>query len=192
MPDSSERIVFQCKLHRGIFLVPLLTALPLIVPAMAYLWLMNDFFRKLGPTRLEIHFPWLMFLLPGLIIGLMSFFAVLIAYLKSEIVLTEDRLRFKVGWLSVGSTEILLSKIETITLWEPLIGRIAGYGTVGVRGTGGTIFRLRYLPNPQYFHSLLQTMVNGAYTRRPTRSLASLLPSAPSAAYDDTRYTPKG
>jgi hypothetical protein len=192
MPASSERVIYQCKLHPGIFLMPLLTAIPLILPALVYLWLMDDIFSRFEPAGLTIHFPWLLMLMPGLVIGLMSFLAILVAYLKSEVVLTEDRLRFKVGWLSVGSTEILLSKIETITLWEPLIGRIFGYGTVGVTGTGGAVFRLRYLPHPQHFHSLLQTMVNGAHNPRSSRNLASLLPPAPSAVYDETRYMPKG
>ena len=131
---------------------------------------------------------WLLMLLPGLFLGLGSFVVTLIEYLKSEVVLTDEHLRFKVGWLSLGSTEIMLSKIETITLFEPLIGRLAGYGTVAVTGTGGTAFHLRFLPDSKHLHSLLQTMVNQAQTGQAPRYSSP----TPSPSSNETRYMPKG
>ena len=126
---------------------------------------------------------WLLMLLPGLFLGLGSFVVTLIEYLKSEVVLTDEHLRFKVGWLSLGSTEIMLSKIETITLFEPLIGRLAGYGTVAVTGTGGTAFHLRFLPDSKHLHSLLQTMVNQAQTGQAPRYSSP----TPSPSSNETR-----
>jgi len=130
--------------------------------------------------------------MPGMVIGSMSFIAAMIAYLKSEVVLTADRLKFKVGWLSIGSTEMLLSKIETITLFEPLLGRLVGYGTIAVSGTGGTVFRLRFLPNPRHCHGLLQMMVNHAQTERRANYPAPTPQSKSASVYDETRYMPKG
>ncbi len=192
MPIPSERVVYQCKMHRGIFILPVLSALSVSVPMVAVYLLMNNFMSHIAPTGFRIGFPWPLYLLPGLVVGTMLFVVALVEYLKSEIILTEDRLKFKVGLLSVGSTEMLLSKVETITLFEPLLGRIIGYGTVGVTGTGGTAFRLRFLPNAPHLHSLLKELVNQAQSGRRSHYPASPLPPAPAPAYDETRYMPKG
>jgi len=191
MAASTERVVLQCKMHRGIFILPAISVLTAAVPFLAFYWLMSSVMTSLNPSGLKIHLPWLLMLLPGLGVGLMLFLVTLIEYLKSEIVLTEDRLKFKVGWLSVGSTEMLLSKIETITLFEPLLGRLVGYGTVAVTGTGGTSFRLRFLPNPQHFHRLLQTTVNNMHTSRSSSNHAPTQSSVQAPVYDESRYMPK-
>jgi len=187
--NYNEQVVYRCKLHWGIFLAPVFSALGFMIPVLAYTWLMSDFMEKMSPLGVQIHFPWLLLLLPGLAVGTILFLAVLVAYIKSEVVLTESRLRFKVGWLSLGSTEILLTKIETITLWEPLVGRLFGYGTVSVTGTGGAVFRLRYLPKPEYFHSLLQSIMNGG---APASRSQGVKESLKNLEEMHARYMPKG
>jgi uncharacterized membrane protein YdbT with pleckstrin-like domain len=51
---------------------------------------------------------------------------------------TNKRVVVKTGVLSRRTYEILLSKIESIHVEEGLLGRMLGYGSVVVRGTGGT------------------------------------------------------
>jgi len=186
LPD--KRVIFQCKMHRGIFIVPAITTFSLTIPLLLYGLVMSSVMSRVIPGGQSFSSMWLLMLLPGLFLGLGSFVVTLIEYLKSEVVLTDEHLRFKVGWLSLGSTEIMLSKIETITLFEPLIGRLAGYGTVAVTGTGGTAFHLRFLPDSKHLHSLLQTMVNQAQTGQAPRYSSP----TPSPSSNETRYMPKG
>src|SRR5258707_13476499 len=56
----------------------------------------------------------------------------------TEMAVTNKRVIVKSGLVDRQTTEILLSRIESVVVDEPALGRIFGYGTVIVRGTGGT------------------------------------------------------
>jgi uncharacterized membrane protein YdbT with pleckstrin-like domain len=56
----------------------------------------------------------------------------------TEMALTDKRLLIKQGVFSRTTLELLLSQVESIVVEEPVFGRIMHYGTVIVRGTGGT------------------------------------------------------
>ena len=67
--------------------------------------------------------------------------AAVIGFLKrsaTEMAVTNKRLVVKIGVLNRRTYEILLSKVESIHVEEGLLGRMLGYGSVVVRGTGGT------------------------------------------------------
>jgi membrane protein YdbS with pleckstrin-like domain len=54
----------------------------------------------------------------------------------TEIVVTDRRVIFKRGLLSRHTVEMNVSKIETVDVEQGLAGRIWGYGTLLIRGTG--------------------------------------------------------
>ncbi len=56
----------------------------------------------------------------------------------AEMAVTIKRVIIKTGLLRRRTFELLLSKVESISVDEGLLGRMLGYGTVIVRGTGGT------------------------------------------------------
>ena len=56
----------------------------------------------------------------------------------TEIAVTNRRVIIKTGLASRRSLEIMLGKVESIGITEPMMGRILGYGTVVIHGTGGT------------------------------------------------------
>src|SRR5437867_8102905 len=63
----------------------------------------------------------------------------LAAYIRrrtSEFVVTNQRVVIKVGWLFRRSLETMLNKVESIGVEQSLSGRLFGYGTIVVRGTG--------------------------------------------------------
>jgi uncharacterized membrane protein YdbT with pleckstrin-like domain len=66
----------------------------------------------------------------------------------TEMAVTNKRVIAKTGLAERRSIEILLSRIESVVVDEPVTGRILGYGTVILRGTGGTpeIFEKIYQP----------------------------------------------
>jgi uncharacterized membrane protein YdbT with pleckstrin-like domain len=61
-----------------------------------------------------------------------------LSYATSEFGLTDRRVLAKVGWLHRRSSEVLLSKIESIQVDQGIGGRMLDYGTLVVTGTGGT------------------------------------------------------
>ena len=56
----------------------------------------------------------------------------------TEIVVTDRRVIFKRGLLGRHTVEMNVSKIETVDVEQGIGGRIWGYGTVLIRGTGSS------------------------------------------------------
>lgn len=72
-------------------------------------------------------------------------------------VLTNKRIIVKSGIATRRTIELLLSKIESIVVEEPAIGRVLGYGTVIIRGTGGTPEVFEKIFHPLEFRERVQT-----------------------------------
>lgn len=70
--------------------------------------------------------------------------------------LTTRRLSLSTGTLRRRSLELVLQKVESITVNEPLLGRMFGYGTVVVGGTGGTKEVFPLVPRPQELRDRVQ------------------------------------
>lgn len=77
----------------------------------------------------------------------------------TEMAVTNKRVIVKSGIASRRTTEILLSRIESIAVEEPALGRLLGYGTVVVRGTGGTPEMFEKIANPLAFRQQVQNQI---------------------------------
>ena len=97
--------------------------------------------------------------------GLGAFFvlaamvAVAAAYVRkksSEFAVTNRRVLIKVGLLSRHTLELLLHKVEGIGVDQPLPGRILGFGTIVVTGTGGTREHFDNIADPLEFRRQVQ------------------------------------
>lgn len=73
---------------------------------------------------------------------------VVMIIVTTEFALTNRRIIAKRGIIQQHSLEILLSKVESITISQPLVGRIFGFGTVTVTGSGGTQEYFKSIDNP--------------------------------------------
>lgn len=76
-----------------------------------------------------------------------------------EMVVTNKRVLTKSGILSRRTLELLLTKVESIGVEEGLLGRMLGYGTVIVRGTGGTPEPFRNITLPLEFRKHVQQQI---------------------------------
>lgn len=91
-----------------------------------------------------------------------SFFYVIYLVLKikkSEFVITDKRVVVKFGVFGRDTTETILSKIETVNMNESLFGRILNYGTIFIKGTGGTKQKLLRIKNPIEFKKQLSSQI---------------------------------
>jgi uncharacterized membrane protein YdbT with pleckstrin-like domain len=71
-----------------------------------------------------------------------------LVFFTTEFALTDRRIIAKTGLLRRRSLELLLAKVESIQVSQPLVGRILDYGTVIVVGTGGTHQPFRFISRP--------------------------------------------
>jgi uncharacterized membrane protein YdbT with pleckstrin-like domain len=90
-------------------------------------------------------------------------------YLNTEFSLTDRCILVKVGWLSHRSSEVLPSKVESINVVQGLDGRIFGYGSIAVTGTGGSHEVLAGIDKPFEFYRHLQEQLASVKAEgRPT------------------------
>jgi uncharacterized membrane protein YdbT with pleckstrin-like domain len=75
--------------------------------------------------------------------------------LGTEIAVTDRRVIYKRGFINRYTVEMNVSKIETVDVDQSFWGRLLGYGTVIVRGTGAGIEPLRMVTNPMALRSAI-------------------------------------
>jgi uncharacterized membrane protein YdbT with pleckstrin-like domain len=101
--------------------------------------------------------PWLWYV--GVVVaGIGAFWAFvhLIELMTSEFAVTTTRLIFKVGLVARYTTELLLSKVESIGVTQGLSGRLLNYGDLTVTGTGGAREVFRRVRDPIGFRNSVQ------------------------------------
>lgn len=65
----------------------------------------------------------------------------------------------KVGWIRRNTLEVLLKKVEGISVDQGILGRILGYGNITVSGTGGAKRRFRFIKDPLMFRNKVNTLI---------------------------------
>ncbi|GAB5389286.1 MAG: hypothetical protein Alpg2KO_22540 [Alphaproteobacteria bacterium] len=85
-------------------------------------------------------------------LGILKFLWALLIRSTTEMVITTGRLIFKQGIVARNVTEMNLENIEGAEVNQSVFGRIFGYGTVMIRGTGeGDVFLPSDLDDPAVF-----------------------------------------
>src|SRR5260370_9624247 len=79
----------------------------------------------------------------------------------TEMAVTNKRVIVKSGLVDRRTTEILLSRIESVVVDGPSLGSIFGYGTVIVRGTGGTPEVVEQIQHPCKLREQVQSQIAG-------------------------------
>jgi uncharacterized membrane protein YdbT with pleckstrin-like domain len=74
----------------------------------------------------------------------------------TEMAVTNKRVLIKTGLASRRTLDVMLSRVESIGVEETVIGRLLAYGTVVVRGTGGTPEAFVMIDHPQEFRRAVQ------------------------------------
>ena len=74
-----------------------------------------------------------------------------------EIAVTTDRFVKKTGLVSIKTEEVSLDKIEEVNIEESILGRIFGYGTIYVHGTGAGKIRVNLIRDPVHLRREIQT-----------------------------------
>jgi uncharacterized membrane protein YdbT with pleckstrin-like domain len=79
---------------------------------------------------------------------IVSFLRAWFVRITTEIVVTDKRVIHKVGWIARRTEEINVSKVETVDVSQGIAGRILDFGTVLIRGIGGSWEPLRRVAEP--------------------------------------------
>jgi uncharacterized membrane protein YdbT with pleckstrin-like domain len=77
----------------------------------------------------------------------------------TEMAVTNRRVLIKTGMTSRRTLDLMLSRVESIGVEETAAGRMLGYGSVVVRGTGGTPEPFLMIAHPQEFRRAVQQQI---------------------------------
>ena len=78
----------------------------------------------------------------------------------TELVITNRRIIAKVGLISRHTIEINLSKVESISVSQSILGRLLNYGDLEIVGTGGTREPILYISEPLMFRRKYDEILN--------------------------------
>jgi uncharacterized membrane protein YdbT with pleckstrin-like domain len=94
-----------------------------------------------------------------LIFGVVAILMGMVRRNTTEIALTNRRVVIKKGLVGRTTIEMLLNKVESIEVKEPAMGRMLGYGTIIVIGTGGTLEPFDRMTSPLEFRRQVQQQI---------------------------------
>jgi len=121
---DGESLIYETGVHWSVLAGPLVMAVVIFAGAIACLLQKNSDFLYAGAALL--------------IVAAAVLTVAIVKRNATEIAVTNRRVIIKTGWIHRKSLEIMLAKVESIGITEPFWGRMLGYGTVVIRGTGGT------------------------------------------------------
>jgi uncharacterized membrane protein YdbT with pleckstrin-like domain len=147
-----EQIEYRANLHWLVFILPTLLLI-------AAIWL----FFSLGGTVAK--FLALILIVGVLVTGLHA----LVERMTSEFAVTNKRVLIKTGLIRRHSLETLLGKVESIGVSQSILGRILGFGTIVISGTGGSKEPFHRIANPMMFRRRVQEQIATMEERRDTR-----------------------
>lgn len=152
---AGETVVYTTRLHWSVLIGPMVLGLIFGVPGIALIVR-----SATGPDGKSGSITPMM--AGGLILLVVAAVCIGAGIMKrnaTEMAVTNKRLVVKVGIASRRTLELLLQKVESIGVEESLIGRILGYGTVVVRGTGGTPEPFDRMAHPIEFRKQVQEQI---------------------------------
>jgi uncharacterized membrane protein YdbT with pleckstrin-like domain len=97
--------------------------------------------------------------IPFIILGIIVSINHIIDYLTSEFAVTNKRLILKIGFIKRNTLELFLTKVETIQIHQNILGRIFGFGTITIIGTGGTKDPYINIASPLKFRKYAQEQI---------------------------------
>lgn len=83
-----------------------------------------------------------------------------IQYASTWYVVTDQRVFWRRGWLVRQYAEVLISRIESVSLRQSLMGQLFNYASLNIIGTGGSVEYFIDLPNPAAFQNALQSRLS--------------------------------
>jgi uncharacterized membrane protein YdbT with pleckstrin-like domain len=148
---AGERIVYRARLHWSIFLA----SIAVIAAGIGLAIILAVYARDYWYAGIA---------LAG--VGLLLAIGPAIRYASSEFAVTDKRVVAKLGFIERESLETLLSKIEAIGVDQGILGRMLGFGTITITGTGGTEESFPHIAEPLEFRRQIQSQVVTLEERR--------------------------
>jgi uncharacterized membrane protein YdbT with pleckstrin-like domain len=153
--QPGERIVHDAALHWIIFTRAIVAGIVCLIFVVAAIYVAGSQTQYLSLAL------WIV----AAIFALLALSAAVRAFIRratTEFAITDHRVIYKTGLLGRHTLEMNCAKIESVDVDQSILGRLLGYGTVVVRGTGGSLEPIRHIADPLTFRSHITA---GSYSR---------------------------
>jgi len=143
-----ETVAFRTTLHWKIYVLPAVIGVLLLALAVAAL---------MSPHQLLAVLP-----------AILLVVVIAVPYLRrrfAEFAVTNKRVLVKLGVTHTRSVELLLNKVEGITVNQGLGGKLFGYGEIVITGTGGTPEVFSDIQSPFEFRRAVQVATDARDAR---------------------------
>ena len=144
--QPGETIVYSTKLHWLVYINAILLGIVCVI-------LIGAAIATNDNQNLSLAL-----VIAAILFALLALAAALRAFIRratTELAVTDHRVIYKTGLLSRHTIEMNRDKVESVDVDQSLLGRILGYGTVVVRGTGGSLEPIRDIGDPLTFRSFI-------------------------------------
>jgi uncharacterized membrane protein YdbT with pleckstrin-like domain len=164
MPN--EKVLFTARLHFAIF-VPSIFAFLITIALFIYGLSNSGMVSKAGSPTPQVNSINLMGSMLLCLSVLLFVYSVLlglqavIVMLTTEFAITNRRVIAKTGFIRRHTLEMLLSKIESVSAKQNVLGRLLNFGTVTVTGTGGTREGFRAIVDPIGVRKNINQIIEG-------------------------------
>lgn len=145
----NEAILYRARLHRSLYTVSFVFGVMALVAVI---------FAVGQPS------VWWVALALGVVTAL-TFVSAWFRSSSSEFAVTDKRVIIKVGLVRRRTLETMLGKVEGVGVDQSLTGRMLGFGTIVVTGTGGTKEEFDRIANPLEFRRQVQAAISASDAR---------------------------
>jgi len=158
---SGETLLYKTRHHWVVLLGPIFIAVLLLALAVALLVGSSGNRRDSGNWTTAAEAATIVGAL--LVLAAMGTFVYGIAKRNAtEMAVTNRRVLIKTGLMSRRTLDLMLARVESIAVEETAFGRMLGYGSLVVRGTGGTPEPFEKIAHPQEFRRAVQEQIGTA------------------------------
>jgi len=114
---------------------------------------------SIGLLLLSVGSPDIMRALAGIAaaLGVLVIVVAIVRRNSTELAVTNRRVIAKFGLIARRTVEMNLAKIESVRVEQTVMGRLFGFGSLVVTGTGATMDPIRYIADPIGFRRAIQT-----------------------------------
>jgi uncharacterized membrane protein YdbT with pleckstrin-like domain len=144
--QPGENIVYATKLHWIIYLRAILLLIVCVIVAGAGWYMADNQNLSLALWIAAIIFA---------LLSLSSWLPALIRRITTEIALTDRRIIHKRGLIARYTIETNRRQVESVDVDQSVLGRLIGYGTIVIRGTGSNWEPLPHIDDPLAFRTQL-------------------------------------
>ena len=142
--QPGETIVYSTKLHWIIYWRAILLLIVCVMLAGAAWYMADNKNLSLALGIAAVIFA---------LLGLSSALRIFIRRWTTELAVTDRRVIYKEGLIARRTLEMNRSRVESVDVYQTILGRILGYGTITLRGTGGSLEPMHTIDDPLAFRS---------------------------------------